>query len=85
MASISQETPPESFDVDQRQWLTRRFVDVGNALKQSYKNASRKEMPYKPQIGDVHFFPDPAGHTFDVAITSEGWWGLKSTGWVQLA
>ena len=74
--SISLETPPESFTDDQRDYLSRRFVEIANVLNQSYKHAERREMPYKPTFGDWHYFGDPTTHTYDAVITSHGFWGF---------
>ena len=82
--AISQEQPPEDTEEDLREYLARRFIDVGVALTQDARFEPRKEMPYKPQTGAMHYFNDPANHNYDAAITSEGFWGLKSTGWVFL-
>lgn len=82
--SLSQEQPPLSIDDNLREFLVRRFIDIANQLDLPSKFPERKEMPYKAQPGDVHFFGNPATHSYDAAITAEGWWGMKSTGWVQL-
>ena len=83
--SISQEQPPEEIDDNLKEYLKRRFVDIGTEFDKPGKFPPRKEMPYKPQIGDVHYFDDPADHNYDAEITSEGFWGLKSTGWAELS
>jgi len=82
--SLIQETTPESVEEELREFLTRRFIDISAEFEQEPSYPVRKMMPYKPQIGETYYFPDPTGHNFDVAITAEGWWGLKSTGWVQI-
>lgn len=79
--SLIQEHPPESLDEEVRDYLQRRFNDIAAALSRPSKFPERKEMPYKPQIGDVHYFGDPATHNYDAAITEEGFWGLTATGW----
>jgi len=93
MASISQESPPESTDATLSEFLTRRFIDIGNAIKQSYKHAERKENPYKPTFGDFHYFGDPTIHNYDPEITTNGFWGYveilpatdpKTGEWVKL-
>jgi len=79
---ISQEVPPESFPADQRDFLTRRFVDVGTALGQVNNFTPRKQMPYKAQIGHMYYFNDPTGQGYDPVITQEGIWVFKSTGYI---
>lgn len=83
--ALSQEYPPDSTDEDLRDFLIRRFVDVDNNLKQASKFPVRKEMPYKPQVGDIHFFGDPLTHNYDPVITKASFWGLTDLGWVDLA
>ena len=82
--SLSQEQPPISLDPELREYLTRRFIDIENEFRKPSKFPSRKEMPYKPQIGDIHYFGNPAIHNYDAAIASVGFWGLTSIGWIQL-
>lgn len=82
--SLSQEQPPISVDEELSEFLNRRFVDVGNELVKPSKFPQRKEMPYKPQTGDVHYFGDPATHNYDASITAEGFWGLTSGGWLGM-
>ena len=83
--SISQEDVPESVDEELREFLARRFIDIAVALDKPSRYVERKEMPYKPQQGSIFYFGNPGTHNYDPAITSEGWWGLKSTGWVLIA
>jgi len=75
--SLSQETPPESFEQAEREWLARRFTDVGNELDQPSKYPERREMPYKPRFGDIQYFGDPATHSYDPVIATRGWWGFR--------
>ena len=82
--SLSQEQPPLSVDDELREYLARRFIDIENELGKFNKFTERKQMPYKPQTGDIHYFGDPGTHNYDAAITVEGFWGLSSSGWVQL-
>lgn len=82
--SLSQEQPPSDVDEVLKDFLSRKFISIGNELNQPSKFPIRKEMPYKAQIGDVHYFGNPATHNYDAAITVEGFWGLKSSGWVDL-
>ena len=82
--SIILEEPPENVDEDLRAYLIRMFTDVDNNFARPGKFPERKEMPYKPQIGDVHYFGDPSTHSYDAAITVQGFWGYTVFGWVQL-
>lgn len=83
--SLGQEQPPTSVDDELSEYLVRRFLEIGIALESPSKFPVRKLMPYKPQIGDVHYFGDPGTHNYDAAITSEGFWGLTGTGWISLS
>ena len=85
MRGMSQEIPPESFEFDQRDYLNRRFTDVGTLFGQTHEFTPRKQMPYKPQIGHLFYFNDPTGQNYDPVITSEGLWVFKSTGYVFVA
>ena len=82
--SIGQEQPPIDIDPRLSEYLSRRFIDIGVQLDQASKFPPRKEMPYKPQVGDMQYFNDPINHDYDPVITSEGFWGLTSGGWVQV-
>jgi hypothetical protein len=82
--SLSHEQPPLSIDEDLREYLIRRFIDIDNLLDRAGKFPPRKEMPYKPQIGDVHYFGDPSTHNYDAVISMAGFWGLTAFGWRYL-
>ena len=82
--ALSQEQPPEDIDEDLREYLIRLRTDVDNELRKASKFPPRVESPYKPQVGDMHYFNDPANHNYNAAITSEGFWGYTSSGWVKL-
>lgn len=82
--SISQEDVPDSVEEVLREFLQRRFIDIAVALDTPANYSERKEMPYKPRIGSIYYFGNPVSHNYDPAILAEGWWGLKSTGWVQI-
>lgn len=84
MSSISQEQPPFEIDEDLREYLIRFRTDVDSALKAASKFPERKQMPYKPQIGDQHYFGNPATHNYDAVITDEGMWAYTVTGWRRL-
>lgn len=86
--ALSQETPPINLQDDLKDYLSRRFIEVDTELRQAPVFPVRKEMPYKPQVGNVYYFGDPATHSYNPAITEQGWWGLVDLGsgpvWTQL-
>ena len=77
--SLSQEEPPEGIDPELKEYLSRRFIDIDNLFSRASKFPERKQMPYKPQIGDIHYFGDPADHDYDDIIIQKGWWGFTAT------
>jgi hypothetical protein len=84
--SLSQEQVPNTIEDEVlREFLNRRFVDIGIQFENPPVFPTRHEMPYKPKIGNMYYFGDPLTHDYDPAITEEGWWGMKSTGWVLIA
>jgi hypothetical protein len=83
--SFTPEQAPENTEESLREYLNRMFTNIGITFSQPSKFPKRKEMPYKPQIGDIHYFGDPADHNYDAAITAEGFWGMTSDGWVKLS
>jgi hypothetical protein len=82
--SFTPEQAPENTEESLREYLNRMFTNIGITFSQPSKFPKRKEMPYKPQIGDVHYFGDPADHDYNATITSEGFWGLTNLGWIKL-
>lgn len=82
--SIPREQPPEELSERVKAYLNRRFDSIADALEQPSGYPIRKEMPYKPQVGVIHYFGNPATHNYDAAILTEGFWGLTSTAWVKL-
>lgn len=82
--SYTPEVPPDHVDPEFRSFLNRQFLDISNELVQTNKFIERREMPYKPQVGNIYYFGDPSSNSYDAAITAEGWWGYKSTGWSQI-
>jgi len=83
--SLSQETPPDGIDPGLADYLSRRFQDVAIELTKPKKYPERKEMPYKPQSGQIEYFGDPATHSYDAEITEAGWWGLSEGNWILLS
>ena len=82
--ALSQEQPPPGVDEALREYLIRFRTDIDSELRKASKFPERKEMPYKPQSGDIHYFGDPADHNYDAAITTEGFWGLRNGTWRRL-
>jgi len=82
--ALAEEVAPAGTDSNLTEFLDRRFIDVSIELSKSHKHLERREMPYKPENGDLFYFGDPANHSYDAAITVEGFWGKISTGWTQL-
>lgn len=82
--SLSQEQVPLTAEKTLSEFLTRRFIDVANELVKPSKFPQRKEMPYKPQTGDIHYFGDPTTHNYDAVISTEGFWGMTVDGWEKL-
>ena len=77
---IPTEQPPDSTDLSLRSYLTRMFQAIANELLKS-RYEPRKDMPAKFGVGDIYYF---AGSIPSTAITGEGLWIYKSTGWVQI-
>lgn len=75
--SLSQEEAPEGTPAELKEYLGRRFLDIATLLDQASKFPQRKQMPYKPQFGDEHYFGDPATHQYDPVINLRGWWGFQ--------
>lgn len=80
MATISNEQPPVELPADLREYLSRRFVEIGIALQQSKKFPPIYSLPAKPQDGNVEYF----GQIIGATITSVGFWGYENGAWVKL-
>ena len=78
---IGSEQPPEDVDVPLKEFLSRQFVQVNIALEQNNDFDVRYVLPAKLRVGKIYYFGAAVATT---PITGEGWWGFKSTGWVQL-
>ena len=79
--AISQEQPPVDVDEDSREWLVRRFVDVGIAIGKSEDFEVNTKLPTRVKIGMTRYFGAAIPTT---PITAEGLWIYKSTGWTQI-
>ncbi len=80
MASISSEQPPIDTEDNLREYLSRMFTGVNNALSQDNFNNPLYVMPTKFQVGRQYYFGAPVLPD----ITDEGLWIYKSTGWAYL-
>ena len=79
--SISLEQAPDGTNDELKSYLERMFLSVNQEIDKSHKFPERRTMPYKPQIGDVRYFGNPADHSYDADITIEGFWGYTNSGW----
>jgi hypothetical protein len=80
MASISNEQPPIETAIELREYLSRRFIEIGIALGQSKKFPPIYILPDKPQDGNVEYF----GQIIGATITSIGFWGYENGVWIKL-
>ena len=80
--ALTDEQPPIGTEGKLAEYLSRMFKDAKIADSQSDQLRVRYILPDKPQIGKIYYFGAAIGTT---AITAEGYWGYKSTGWVQIA
>ena len=80
MKEIPLEQPPVNTDPMLAEYLNRMFNNVNLMAIDQYNYDVINIVPVKPKIGCVYYFGAAVG-----VITAEGWWGYKSTGWVQLA
>lgn len=79
--SISQEQPPQSVEIALREWLSRRFIEVGMALSSGEDYEVHYTIPTKTVVGMTRYFGAAIPTT---PITAEGLWIFKSTGWTQI-
>lgn len=80
MSSINHEQPPESTDIELKEYLNRMFVQIGIALNQSGSFIPLYVMPKKLKEGRIYYF----GQSISPDITSAGYWGRTATGWAKL-
>ncbi len=77
------EQPPLSFQDDQKEYLSRVNTEVGNELENLDQLTRYTAIPEKVSTGKLYYFKNAvAAHP---VITSEGYYGYKSTGWVLIA
>ena len=82
MSFLSAEQPHESFNDDQKEWLTRLFRQIDIELNKSDQLTRRTDFNDKPKIGKLYYFDNAAPS--EPLITGEGYWGYTSAGWVQI-
>lgn len=82
MSTISGEQPPSSTSPELAEYLARMFRDVDIAVDNTDMLEVRYILPVKPVVGKLYYFGAAIPTT---AITAEGYWGYKSTGWIQIA
>lgn len=74
------EQPPISPDA-LKEYVYRQLVGLESDINQLDKIQPRTAIPAKPIIGKIYYF----SNIVLPAITVEGYWGYKSTGWVLIA
>jgi len=78
---VSAEQPPESVDPELIEWLTRRMIEMNIAFAQVEDYDVLYQLPEKYNVGTIRYFGAAIPTT---AITAEGLWCYKSTGWTQV-
>lgn len=73
---------PANIDPDLSLFLRNNFIDINIALGNVNQIERINAIPDKLSIGKIYYFNNAIPTT---PITSEGWWGFKSTGWVNIA
>lgn len=79
MSTIPLEHPPAEFTAEQAAYLARMFSSASSAVELSHIVPDVSIVPAKPAIGAIYHFNTIVG-----PITTIGFWGYSSTGWVQL-
>ena len=77
---IPDEIPPEDFTQDQIEYLQRMFRYAKKEDEEQDLVPKRDKLPIVPEIGRLYYF----NSAILPNITAEGYWGYKSTGWVQI-
>ena len=80
MRTLPTINPPADISSELRRYLLKMFEEVNSSIYSADEIEPRTRMPERPVIGKIYFFKNVIG----TIITEEGWWGYKSTGWVQL-
>lgn len=79
--TVSTEQPPKGIDDDLKEWLTRLVINLNNKLRNVDDYEVLYAVPDKVFIGMTRYFGAAIATT---AITAEGLWIYKSTGWAQI-
>lgn len=74
------EQPPYNTDLKLSSYLLRVLGMLERNIKLVEKIQPRTALPSRPEVGKIYYFSSTVLPT----ITAEGYWGYKSTGWVQL-
>lgn len=80
MPSIPQELP-NTGDVELTGFLNRLIQNVNLAFLDVQYFEPKYILPTRVRVGEVHYFGAAIPTT---AITGEGLWAYKSTGWTQI-
>ena len=73
------EQAPRELPVLVKAFLDRQFITVQNLINAVIELDNLTTIPAKPKKGKLYYFSNATG-----AITSEGYWGYTSAGWVKL-
>jgi hypothetical protein len=73
------EQPPLTIDKNLREYLVRQLTLLQNSVNNASQLDVLTNIPSKPSVGKIYYFANTTG-----AITSIGYWGYNSTGWVKL-
>ena len=81
MATIPHEPPPITADIELQDYLNRMISYISIAVEQNNQLPKLSVLPDKPSTGKIYFFTRAIPST---PITSEGYWGYTSAGYVKL-
>lgn len=73
------EQAPAELGFNTKSYLDRQFIRIQNDIKSAIELDVLTAIPLKPRKGKLYYFGNAIG-----AITSEGYWGYTSAGWVKL-
>jgi len=75
------EQPPINIDPALSEYLSRVLTNLENTQVSLDKIQPITIVPTRPVIGKIYYFST----AILPSITAEGYWGYKSTGWIQIA
>lgn len=78
--TIITQNPPDGLDPDLKEYLTRMFFQITIESEKNTTLPQRGIKPDRPVVGKLYYF----SRAIDTDITSEGYWGYTSSGWVKL-